>query len=135
MSELTDFRKEKDDFFASDPQSPLTPAQKRSFSGLVYFPENPALRLELTLQKFTSQDPVQMQTSSGEVQSYTRCGSFSFSVDGVDAELTLYLSRDSYFLPFVDSLAGQETYPAGRYLDPESLGQDRFAVDFNLASR
>ena len=74
-----------------------------------------------------------MQTSSGEVQSYTRCGSFSFSVDGVDAELTLYLSRDSYFLPFVDSLAGQETYPAGRYLDPESLGQDRFAVDFNLA--
>ena len=29
MSELTEFRKEKDEFFARHPQSPLTPEQRR----------------------------------------------------------------------------------------------------------
>jgi hypothetical protein len=33
----------------------------------------------------------------------------------------------------VDSLASKETYPAGRYLDPQPIGDNRFMVDFNLA--
>jgi uncharacterized protein (DUF1684 family) len=54
-------------------------------------------------------------------------------VDGQEAELTIYETEQGYFLPFVDSLAGTETYPAGRYLDPEPLTGNRFLVDFNLA--
>jgi len=133
MSELSDFRKEKDAFYVSDPQSPLNPAQKRAFKGLVYFPENPALRMEVTVQKFSELEKIQMQTSTGDVQTYTRYGLFQLSVDGVKAELTLYSDRGSYFLPFVDLLAGKETYGAGRYLEPEPLGNDRFLIDFNLA--
>ena len=45
----------------------------------------------------------------------------------------LYGGDGSFFLPFVDSLAGKETYPAGRYLEPEQLDGSRFLVDFNLA--
>jgi len=30
-------------------------------------------------------------------------------------------------------LANKETYPAGRYLEPESLGGGKFLVDFNIA--
>ncbi len=41
--------------------------------------------------------------------------------------------KDGYFLPFVDALAGKETYGAGRYLEPEPLGKGLFLVDFNLA--
>ena len=33
MSELTDFRKEKDELFAKDRNSPLTPAQRKTFKG------------------------------------------------------------------------------------------------------
>ncbi|MFN2197412.1 MAG: DUF1684 domain-containing protein, partial [Anaerolineales bacterium] len=33
----------------------------------------------------------------------------------------------------VDALAGQETYGAGRYLEPEELEDGRFLIDFNLA--
>ena len=40
---------------------------------------------------------------------------------------------NGFFLPFVDSAAGRETYPAGRYLEPEPLPGNRFLVDFNLA--
>jgi uncharacterized protein (DUF1684 family) len=133
MSELTDFRVEKDDFFKRHPQSPLTPEQRKGFIGLNYFPENEALRLEVQIEPLKDQQPMQMQTSTGGVQEYTRYGRFKFQVDGQDAELTIYHNGHGYFLPFVDALAGKETYPAGRYLEPEALPGNRFFVDFNLA--
>jgi uncharacterized protein (DUF1684 family) len=133
MSELDEFRAEKDSFFASHPQSPLTPEQKRDFHGLSYFPENPALRVETTVEAFPLRDEIKMQTSTGGEQTYTRYGKFKFGVEGQAAELTIYASEHGFFLPFVDSLAGTETYGAGRYLEPEILPDGKFLVDFNLA--
>jgi hypothetical protein len=133
MNQLDEFRASKDDFFASHPQSPLTPEQKKDFNGLDYFDENPDLQLEVEIDKFPEQDQVVIQTSTGQSQTYTRYGKFKFPVNGQEAELTLYSSDHGYFLPFVDSLAGKETYPAGRYLEPDPLSDDRFLVDFNLA--
>jgi len=133
MDSLEDFRKSKDDFFAHEPQSPLTAQQKRNFKGLNYFPPNPALRVEVQVEEFPVKQQIEMQTTTGEIQVYQRFGRFQFSVDGQPAELTIYSSEDGYFLPFVDSLLGKETYPAGRYLEPEPLVNGRFLVDFNLA--
>jgi uncharacterized protein (DUF1684 family) len=133
MSELDDFRAEKDDFFRSHPQSPLTPEQRRAFQGLHYFPEDETLRLEVAAERLFDQPPMQMQTSTGGVQTYVRHSRFKFQVDGEEAELTIYQNEHGYFLPFVDSLAGTETYPAGRYLEPEELPGGRFFVDFNVA--
>lgn len=133
MSELIEYRAEKDEFFRRHPQSPLTPQQKHGFSGLQYFPENEALRLEVVVEPLEDQPTMQMQTSTGGVQTYIRYGKFRFQVDGEQAELTIYKNENGYFLPFVDSLAGKETYPAGRYLEPEALSGNRFFVDFNLA--
>ncbi len=129
MSGLTDFRAEKDEFFGRHPQSPLTPEQKRGFVGLQYFPENDALRLEVQAELLFDQQPMQMETSTGGVQMYVRHARFKLQIDGQEAELTIYQSENGYFLPFVDSLAGKETYPAGRYLEPESLPGNHFLVD------
>jgi uncharacterized protein (DUF1684 family) len=74
-----------------------------------------------------------MQTSTGDVRTCQRYGRFTFSVDGQEASLTIYSGDNGYFLPFVDALAGTETYGAGRYLEPEPLGGGVFLVDFNLA--
>lgn len=133
MSELTDFRKQKDDFFHNEPDSPLMPEQKREFHGLNYFPENPDLSLEVTVEMLPAGDRVEMQTSTGDVQTYQRYGRFRFEVDGQEAELTIYANRQGFFLPFVDSLAGKETYPAGRYVEPAPLEDGKFYVDFNYA--
>lgn len=133
MSDLNDFRAEKDEYFARHPQSPLTPDQKRGFTGLNYYPENETLRLEVRVERLVDQKPVQMQTSTGGVQTYTRFGRFQFQSEGQPAELTIYEGEHGFFLPFADSLAGVETYPAGRYLEPEPLPGDRLLVDFNLA--
>lgn len=133
MSALTDFRLEKDEFFADNPQSPLTPDQKKSFSGLSYFDENPELDLKVDVREFENKDEIVMQTSTGDVQRYRRYGKFSFEIAGERAELVIYAAPHGFFLPFVDSLANTETYGAGRYLDPEILPNGRFHIDFNLA--
>ena len=133
MTALEEFRHEKDELFRHDPDSPLTPEQKQAFHGLAYFPEEPALALEVTVEPFATQDEIRMQTSTGDVQTYRRYGSFKFTVDGEEATLAIYRDRQGYFLPFVDSLAGRETYGAGRYLEPQRLRNGKFAVDFNYA--
>jgi uncharacterized protein (DUF1684 family) len=133
MTQLKNFRAQKDEFFASHPESPLTPEQKRDFHGLSYYPENPDLRLEVTVEKFAERDEIQMQTTTGGAQDYVRFGKLKFQVDEDEAELTIYASHHGFFLPFADSLAGEETYGAGRYLEPQHLGNGTFLVDFNLA--
>jgi uncharacterized protein (DUF1684 family) len=133
MTSLKDFRKMKDVFFIQDDQSPLTQDQKKAFKGLKYFPPDPALNLEVSVEEFPEKQRVEMLTTTGEIQAYERYGKFNFTVEGHVVELTIYHSEDGYFLPFVDSLASKETYPAGRYLEPEALGNHRFRVDFNLA--
>lgn len=131
--DLKSFRSSKDEFFAGHPQSPLTREQKRAFQGLTYFPENPALRLEVPVEEFQDKTKIQIQTSTGDIQDYRRYGKFHFLINGEKAELTIYINDQGFFLPFVDSLAGKETYPAGRYLEPEALVNGKFMIDFNLA--
>ena len=133
MESLADQRKMKDQFMGHDEHSPLTQEQRETFEGLKYFDENPTLRLELDIDPFEEQAKVQMQTSTGDVQTYTRYGRFRFESEGKEAELTLFASAHGYFLPFVDSQAGSETYGAGRYLDPPQMPDGKFLIDFNDA--
>lgn len=132
-SDLQIFRARKDQFFARDHDSPLIPEQRRTFTGLRYFPENPALRLDLPIELFAEQTTVVMQTTTGDQQTFVRYGRIHFEVDGQQANLTIYRSAHGYFLPFADALAGDETYGPGRYLDPEPLPDGRLHIDFNLA--
>jgi uncharacterized protein (DUF1684 family) len=133
MTRLEIMRREKDEFFRNSPDSPLTAEQQRQFAGLRYFPENSALRLSLELQAFDSVEVVQMQTTTGDIQTYERAGRIAFEVEGQPVSLIVYHNANGYFLPFADSLAGKETYGAGRYLEPEELPGGRLEVDFNLA--
>ena len=133
MTELEQFRAQKDTFFKTHPQSPLLPEQQETFGGLRYFPENAALRLVIPIEEFADKERIVMQTSTGDVRAYARYGRLRFSVDEQVVELTLYADEGAYFLPFADSLAGEETYGAGRYLEPEPLSDGQFLLDFNLA--
>jgi len=134
MTELEDTRKQKDEFFKSDSHSPLSTEQKRAYEGLSYYPENRALRFDAKVKPFAEHEHVQMQTSTGGMQNYLKYGTFEFQVDGQPAMLTVYVSEDGdAFVPFVDATSGPETYGAGRYLELEHHGDNRFHVDFNMA--
>ncbi len=137
MSEITDFRKAKDQYFGEDSNSPLTPEQRKRFKGLQYFEENEALQFVLKVEEFPNdaKDMIQMATSSGDTAAHTRWGELKFSVDGVPVALVVYRSEDGddYFLPFMDATTGDESYSDGRYLDLPPTGDGRLLVDFNYA--
>jgi uncharacterized protein (DUF1684 family) len=133
MSELSKFRASKDEFLAKDHHSPLTHEQRHNFNGLEYFLENPGLRLELEVEEFPEKEVIQMQTSTGDMKNHTRYGKIRFSTSSQEVELTLYKDPHGFFLPFVDSNAGKETYGAGRYLEPLELPNGKVLVDFNYA--
>ncbi len=135
MSNLEQFRAGKDEFFRDAPDSPLTASQHRTFKGLSYYDENPALALELTAVPFPIRELVTMQTSTGGEAVYERWARVTFEVDGVEAGLTLYREPGSghIFLPFQDSNAGTETYGAGRYMEVLPLDEGRVLLDFNYA--
>lgn len=126
-------RAEKDRFFRSSPYSPIE--DRVSFSGLDYYPPDPALRFKLTLEEAEQVEELTIQTNTDDEQLYHRIGTVAFEVEGQAAQLAIYQSPDheGLFLPFRDATSGQETYGAGRYLEPVELGGGKLLVDFNLA--
>lgn len=134
VSELKSFRAEKDQVFAQDPNSPLTPEQRREFHGLNYFDENPRLVITASVDRNVEPGEVRMSTTGGDEQIYQRYGVVRFRVDNQPAQLLLYSSDDSdeLFIPFRDATSARETYGAGRYLEVHAHG-DEVTIDFNYA--
>lgn len=130
---LINLRAQKDAYFKHSEHSPLNEDQKAAFTGLTYFVPQPRLDLVVEVQPFAEQTDVQVQTTQGQPRWYRRYGEFTFAVGGETARLTIYQTPHGFFLPFVDTLAGAETYPAGRYLEPVQLDETAFEVDFNQA--
>jgi uncharacterized protein (DUF1684 family) len=135
MSELTNFREQKDSQFGVDHQSPLTEEQRATFRGLYYYEERPQLRYVAGLTPSEHREVVDMQTSTGTIAKYVRYGKVSFEVDEDKAELTIFEDEGGthLFLPFADATSGHETYGAGRYLDVEVQPDGQILVDFNYA--
>ena len=65
---LERFRAQKDDLFAHHPQSALSTEARRHFTGLKYFPYEPALRVEALLE------PVAETEMPGEGSNHSRGG-------------------------------------------------------------
>lgn len=138
---LAQFRAELDDFMAFHPESPLDNEQRTDFPGLDYFDPNPDLAFTARVNRLPDTEPlIEMETSTGDTRFFRRWGTFSFTVDGDTAELTIYSDPqvEDFFLPFKDATNGDETYGAGRYLDNhrpglDRVGEEEFEVDFNFA--
>ena len=134
MNALERFRQEKDQFFKHDQNSPLAVEQKLVFNNLNYFPENPDLRMEIAMEMIEPPASVNMITSTGDRRNYLHKGQIRFQVQGQEVILQVYVDGfGGYFLPFVDATAPQETYGAGRYLEPEEIRPGVLHVDFNRA--
>ena len=132
---LLEERRQKDVFFKSHPQSPLTHEQKHNFNGLSYFDPNADLELTVDVEEFEDKVQITMQTTTGDFQNYLKWGKFSFEVGSETVELTLFYSPNSghFFLPFMDATNQNESYSGGRYLDPERIGETQFHINLNRA--
>ena len=140
MTQLTNFRKQVDQFLKRHPQSPLDRRQQRKFKGLDYYKEDPNLVFEVDIRPIDDGETLEVQTSTGAVSAYKRFGKFTIEVGGESAELTIlsHLDGNSLFLPFRDATSGKETYGAGRYMDEhrpaiQYISRDRYRIDFNYS--
>lgn len=133
MSDVADFRQEKDELFGTQEESPLTTEQKSEFKGLKYFPEDEKYHVKASLEK-TNGGLIDVKTSAGDTEAYKRYGKIKFELDGKEESLNVYQSTDSnhLFLPFMDATNKTETYHDGRYVEIEE-DEGKVDLDFNYA--
>ena len=140
-TEITEFRKQRDDFFKNHQRSPLKLADKLKFGNLRYYPVDLHYRFVGKIERYTLdiRDPqyyATFLTNRGTKKRYVRYGQFRFTLSGKEYTLQLYKSilSDMLFIPFKDKTNGKETYPGGRYLDAEIAVPDyEVTIDFNMA--
>lgn len=131
---LEKLRREKDDVFRRHPHSPIPEAHRAAFTGLAYFPPDPALAFDVEVEPADG-EVLTIPTSDGDERRYRRTAKVAVTVEGQPVELVL-LSREEqegFFLPFRDATSGKESYGAGRYLDIAPPKEGRVHIDFNLA--
>ena len=132
--------REKDEFFAAHPESPVPAAERESFEGLRYFDPDPAYRVEVPLREHADPEEITVETTHEGERRYLNVGEFDATVGGTEVTLQAYRpvgGGDRLWVPFRDATNGEETYPAGRYLDlagPDDRTDDgEWVVDFNEA--
>ena len=135
LNELQEYRREKDEFFRTDPMSPVMPGERQSFTGLAYYEPDETLCFDVVPEPFEEIESIVLQTSDADTRTYDRWAHLAFEVDGQGVGLTVYRDPESggLFLPFQDATSGHETYPAGRYLELPVLEDGRIRLDFNYA--
>ena len=133
MSDISDFRKEKDELFGTTQDSPLTNEQKSDFKGLKYFSEDPKFHVSATLEKEDG-GLIDIKTSAGDTEAYKRYGKIKFELEDKEYSLNIYKSTDSdhLFLPFRDATNKSDTYHDGRYVEAEEEG-GKIDLDLNYA--
>ena len=130
---VAELRREKDEYFRRAHDSPLTPEERTSFTGLRYFAEDASLRYRVTLDTTAAGDEEEIEMSNGSTTEMRRVGVVRFDVDGERGELVAFEQGDELFIPFRDGTSGAETYGAGRYVEAEPLGGNEYELDFNRA--
>jgi uncharacterized protein (DUF1684 family) len=136
-----DWRRTRDELFATHPQSPLTSEAHELFDGLHYFDYDPAARVRAEVSE-TEPRRYEIGTSGDGAYAFNRFATAGFELGGERLELELYWLEGyggGLFLPFADATSGDETYGAGRYLLDTVKGadlgveDDRLVLDFNFA--
>lgn len=118
-----------------DPESP----RFKEYRSLRYYPVDTSYRFVLSLRTNTQPDTVIILSTRGNKRRALRVGWFDFSVGGKTLSLEVHrllepgVGEETLSIFFTDETSGSETYPVGRYVDPEPTGDGRYVVDFNQA--
>ena len=139
VERVAERRRKKNEFFAEHPRSPVPADARESFDGLRYYAVDPALRFTVPLESHDDPDRITVETTQDGETVYDDVGTFTVTVDGEAVTLHAFQPPDDerrLWVPFRDATSGDETYPAGRYLDledPDHRTDEGWVVDFNEA--
>lgn len=134
---LACFREAKDRLFAEHEDSPIPVAKRPAFTGLPYWPYDPAMRFIVPVE---AMEHVEAPATSirGDSFALRRIGRVRLPFGDLEV-YWIEVYGGGLFLPFRDGTSGSETYGAGRYLldtlKGADLGGDErgLIIDFNFA--
>jgi uncharacterized protein (DUF1684 family) len=137
-ADLKDLRNQKNEFFKTDKESPLSPQLKAVFTELEYYPPDWNYRFEGPVIRYPNPTKFQMITTSGVWRDAIKFGYIRFELKGKQFKLEVYRlldleEKNLLFVPFIDANVGKETYPAGRYIDLVEKADGNYVIDFNTA--
>ncbi|HLE47825.1 MAG TPA: DUF1684 domain-containing protein, partial [Candidatus Thermoplasmatota archaeon] len=101
-SEIVAYRKEKDQAFGQETDSPIPNAFRAHFGGLSYYPPDKRYYVPTKLIPATGETWITMTTSDGDERKMLVAGQFEFPVDGTSVKLTAYrhgTDDDHVFIP------------------------------------
>jgi uncharacterized protein len=135
------FREDYKAGFLTEERSPL---KKDDLRHLSFFPADEKYRVSAEFLRDTTAQPFDMMTYSGKTKPYIKYGTFHFTIEGKELQLSVYRSitlmkQEAYahhlFLPFKDVTNGAETYGGGRYIDMNDtdITGNKTVLDFNKA--
>ena len=132
------WRQARDDLFREHPDSPLSPAARREFSGLPYAPYDPALRFLISVSPAGAAH-LDVPTGTDGVVPFDRIGQVVLPGLGSLDVWWLGSYGGGIFVPVKDGSAGGATYGGGRYLLDTVKGADlggrdgHLVIDLNFA--
>lgn len=136
---LREERTARDESSAEHPRSPIPAADRDGFDRLEYYPPDPAYRFEVELDRSEDPDELTVETTQDGEQTYLRWGQFYVDLDGTGYTLTAYEGQTdeaTLWVPIRDETNGEETHPAGRYLDldeDDRTTDGTWVLDFHRA--
>lgn len=136
--------REANDAFFKSADGPLTPEKRATFTGLSYFPINPAYQVPARLEVNTVDRATVLelpQSHTTDKRKVRRIGVLHFSLPAVtedELSLTAFVEVDApdmnrLFVPFADATSNKETYGGGRYLELTRTPTGLYDLDFNRA--
>lgn len=104
-----------------------------NFAGLNWYPIDPALRVEATLESFAEPKEILVPNVLGGSFKYKSPGLLVFRIKGKKYTLQPVEEGEKLFIIFRDDTARSETYGAGRFLYAAKPENGKVILDFNKA--
>lgn len=134
--EILAFRRDKDRLFRESSDSPLLSDDRERFAGLEYWEPDARYYFVGPLHPYVERLRFEIVSTAGTRRPCEKLGWIAFPLDGRELRLEVYRLLDGDggpFLPFLDATSGNETYPAGRYVDLRGPDGGPYVLDFNQA--
>ena len=109
----------------------------KGFTGLRWFPIDPAYRVVARLAPFDAPKPVEVPNILGDLERYTSPGILTFTLNEQNYQLQPFQvgreERSRFFIVFKDLTSGKETYGAARFVNASLPKEGTTIIDFNRA--
>ena len=104
-----------------DQNAPL----RKNFSGLKWYPANPAYAVKGKFTPLAAPKVVQAPTILGDLEPFTVPGNVAVTIDGKTANMEAWKSGDRLWFVFRDLTSADATYPSARFLYTDAPRQGR----------